>query len=44
MKVMPRNYEELPGTILTNSLAREFEKGNLTWQSMKREGNGDRDR
>ena len=31
MKVMPREYEELPGTILTNILAREFEERDGTW-------------
>ena len=31
LKVMPREYEELPGTILTNILAREFEERDGTW-------------
>ena len=30
LKVMPKEYEELPGTILTNLLAREFE-GDGSW-------------
>ena len=31
LKVMPTEYEELPGTILTNLLAREFEERDGTW-------------
>ena len=31
LKVMPKNYEELPGTILKNLLARDFEKGDGSW-------------
>ena len=31
LEVMPRNCEELPGTILTSLLAREFEKGDGSW-------------
>ncbi len=31
LKVIPKEYEELPGTILTNLLAREFEKGDSSW-------------
>jgi hypothetical protein len=31
LEVMPREYEELPGTILTNILAREFEERDGTW-------------
>ena len=31
LKVMPREYEELPGTILKNLLARKFEERDGTW-------------
>jgi hypothetical protein len=31
LKVMPKEYEELPGTILTNILARGFEQRDGTW-------------
>ena len=31
LKVMPKKYEELPSTNLTNLLAREFEKGDGSW-------------
>ena len=31
LKVMSGEYEELPGTILTNILAREFEERDGTW-------------
>ncbi len=31
LKVIPKEYEELPGTILTNLLVREFEKGDGSW-------------
>jgi hypothetical protein len=31
LKVIPRVYEELQGTILKNSLAREFEERDETW-------------
>jgi hypothetical protein len=29
--IIPKQYEELPGTILTNLLAKEFEKGDGSW-------------
>jgi hypothetical protein len=31
LKVMKKEYEELPGTILTNLLVREFEEGDGSW-------------
>jgi hypothetical protein len=31
LKVMSREYEELPGTILTNLIGREFEERDGTW-------------
>ena len=31
LKVIPQEYEEFPGTILTNLLVREFEKEDGNW-------------
>ncbi len=44
LKVIPRVYEELQGTILKNSLAREFEERDETWdeQNMTQHIEGDK--
>ncbi len=37
LKVMPREYDGLPSTILTNLSAREFEERDGTWYERKGE-------